>query len=127
MRTVIPVMQANGGGSVVNISSIWGLVGAKGVAAYQASKGAVTLMTKNAALTFAGDKVRVNSVHPGLVMTPMTEGHDPAITEALIAATPLGRAGLPAEVASAVAFLASDEASYITGTQLIVDGGFTSA
>jgi NAD(P)-dependent dehydrogenase (short-subunit alcohol dehydrogenase family) len=125
MRSVIPAMRARGGGSIVNVSSIWGLVGAPGVAAYQASKGAVTLMTKNAAMTYAPEGIRVNSVHPGLITTPMTDAQDPAISEGLVAMTPLGRAGRADEVANAILFLASDEASYMTGSQLVVDGGFT--
>jgi NAD(P)-dependent dehydrogenase (short-subunit alcohol dehydrogenase family) len=125
MRSVIPLMRARGGGSIINVSSIWGLVGAAGVAAYQASKGAVTLMSKNAALTYASAGIRVNSVHPGLITTPMTDAQDPAISEALVTTTPLGRAGRPEEVANGILFLASDEASYITGSQLVIDGGFT--
>jgi NAD(P)-dependent dehydrogenase (short-subunit alcohol dehydrogenase family) len=124
MRSVIPLMRARGG-SIINVSSIWGLVGAAGVAAYQASKGAVTLMSKNAALTYASEGIRVNSVHPGLITTPMTDAQDPAISEALVTTTPLGRAGRPEEVANGILFLASDEASYITGSQLVIDGGFT--
>ncbi len=124
MRSIIPLMRARGG-SIINVSSIWGLVGAAGVAAYQASKGAVTLMSKNAALTYAPEGIRVNSVHPGLITTPMTDAQDPAISEALVTTTPLGRAGRPEEVANGILFLASDEASYITGSQLVIDGGFT--
>lgn len=125
MRTFIPHMRARGGGSIVNISSIWGLVGAAGVAAYQASKGAVTLMTKNAAMSYVGDGIRVNSVHPGLIATPMIAAQDDEITAAVIGVTPMQRAGRPEEVANGVLFLASDEASYITGAQLCVDGGYT--
>lgn len=125
MRTVIPLMRRRGAGSIINVSSIWGLVGAPGVAAYQASKGAVTLMTKNAAMTYAPEGIRVNSVHPGLITTPMTDAQDPAISAGLVATTPLGRAGRAEEVANAILFLASDEASYVTGSQLVVDGGFT--
>ncbi|MFF7655642.1 SDR family NAD(P)-dependent oxidoreductase [Streptomyces sp. NPDC007983] len=124
MRTFIPQMSKTGG-SVVNVSSIWGAVGAAGVAAYTASKGAVTQMTKNAALTYAGQKVRVNSVHPGLIATPMIDAQDQAISDTVIAATPLGRIGQPTEVANVILFLASDEASYVTGAQYMVDGGYT--
>ena len=125
MRSFIPQMQRKGAGSIVNISSIWGVVGAVGVAAYQASKGAVTVMTKNAAVTYAADGIRVNSVHPGIIATPMIEAQDPSITQGLVDVTPLGRIGRPREVADAVLFLAGDESSYITGTQLFVDGGYT--
>ena len=125
MRTFIPQMIERGGGSVVNISSIWGLVGAAGVAPYQASKGAVTLMTKNAALSYVESGIRVNSVHPGIISTPMIAAQDAGITAAVVEATPMKRAGRPEEIANAVLFLASDEASYITGTQLCVDGGYT--
>ncbi|MBM9467837.1 SDR family NAD(P)-dependent oxidoreductase [Nakamurella leprariae] len=125
MRSMIPLLRARGGGSIVNVSSIWGLVGAAGVSAYQASKGAVTVMTKNAAVTYAPEGIRVNSVHPGLITTPMTDAQDPAISAGLVDTTPLGRAGRPDEVANAILFLASDEASYVTGGQLVVDGGFT--
>lgn len=126
MRSVAPAMLAQESGSIVNVSSIWGLVGAAGVAAYQASKGAVTMMTKNASATWAAQGIRVNSVHPGLITTPLTENQDQAISDELIAKTPMHRAGRASEVADAIVYLASDKASYITGAQLVVDGGFTS-
>jgi len=125
MRTVLPSMVERGAGAIVNVSSMWGIVGASGVAAYQASKGAVTMMTKNAAATYAPNGVRVNSVHPGFIWTPMTTAQDDAISQDLIDDTPLGRAGQASEVASAIAFLASDDASFVTGVQLLVDGGYT--
>lgn len=125
MRTVAPSMLHQGRGAIVNVSSIWGLVGAPGVAAYQASKGAVTLMTKNASATWATQGIRVNSVHPGLITTPLTDSQDQAISAELVAKTPMGRAGRAEEVADAIAYLASEGASYITGAQLVVDGGFT--
>lgn len=125
MRSVIPIMALQGQGAIVNISSIWGLVGSHGVAAYQASKGAVTMMTKNAAVTYAGNGIRVNSIHPGFISTPLTEAQDQALSDSLVTATPLKRAGTADEVANAVLFLASGEASFITGAQLVVDGGFT--
>lgn len=126
MRSVVPAMLAQESGAIVNVSSIWGLVGAAGVAAYQASKGAVTVMTKNASATWAAQGIRVNSVHPGLITTPLTENQDQAISDDLIAKTPMHRAGQASEVADAIVYLASDKASYITGAQLVVDGGFTS-
>lgn len=125
MRTVLPGMVERGRGAIVNVSSMWGIIGASGVAAYQASKGAVTMMTKNAAATYAVNGIRINSVHPGFIVTPMTEAQDRAISNGLVAQTPLGRAGQATEVAAAIAFLASDDASFITGAQLLVDGGFT--
>ena len=125
IRSVVPAMIEAGGGAIVNTSSIWGLVGAAGVSAYQASKGAVTVITRNAAASFAKDGIRCNSVHPGLIETPLTAPQDPAISQGLVDATPLGRAGSAAEVAAAITFLASTDASYITGAALVVDGGFT--
>jgi NAD(P)-dependent dehydrogenase (short-subunit alcohol dehydrogenase family) len=125
MRTVLPSMLTRSTGAIVNVSSMWGIIGAPGVAAYQASKGAVTMITKNAAATYAGRGVRINSVHPGLIWTPMTEAQDAEISQDLIDKTPMARAGQASEVASAIAFLASDDASFVNGIQLIVDGGFT--
>jgi NAD(P)-dependent dehydrogenase (short-subunit alcohol dehydrogenase family) len=125
IRSCVPLMRARGAGSIVNVSSIWGLVGASGVCAYQASKGAVSTMSKNASVTYAPEGIRVNSVHPGLIITPMTNAQDQAISDGIVAVTPMGRAGRPEEVAAAIAFLASDAASYITGAQLTVDGGYT--
>jgi len=125
MRTVLPGMVERKRGAIVNVSSMWGIVGSSGVAAYQASKGAVTMMTKNAAATYASAGVRINSVHPGLIVTPMTQAQDQSISDGLVAQTPMGRAGHASEVAAAIAFLASGDASYITGVQLLVDGGFT--
>jgi NAD(P)-dependent dehydrogenase (short-subunit alcohol dehydrogenase family) len=123
MKHAIPPMRKAGAGSVVNTSSIWGVAGIEGAVAYQAAKGAVRVMTKNAAVAHGSDGVRVNSIHPGFIETPMTEGkaetHD-----AMVEKTPLGRAGEPEEVAPTALFLASDEASYVNGAELYVDGGF---
>jgi NAD(P)-dependent dehydrogenase (short-subunit alcohol dehydrogenase family) len=124
MRTVIPAMYANGG-SVVNVSSIWGIVGAAGVAAYQASKGAVRLMSKNAAMTYATQGVRVNSLHPGIIDTPMITAQDAQVTGAVVDATPMGRLGRPDELANGALFLISDESSFMTGAELVIDGGYT--
>ncbi|WP_369991875.1 SDR family NAD(P)-dependent oxidoreductase [Pseudomonas xanthosomatis] len=125
MRTVIPVMKRQNAGSIVNVSSIWGIVGASGVSAYQASKAAVRMMSKNAALSYVGNGIRCNSLHPGLVETPMIARQAADTTAAVAAATPMGRAAKPEEIAYAALFLASDEASFITGAELAVDGGYT--
>jgi NAD(P)-dependent dehydrogenase (short-subunit alcohol dehydrogenase family) len=127
MKLAIPVMQRAGGGAIVNISSISGFVGQSGVhMAYNASKGAVRIMTKTAAVQFAKDGIRVNSVHPGF-MPPMRTSKtsaDPEWRSKMLKAVPMKREGRVEEVAHAVLFLASDEASYITGTELVVDGGY---
>jgi NAD(P)-dependent dehydrogenase (short-subunit alcohol dehydrogenase family) len=127
MKYAIPAMQKAGGGSIVNISSISGVVGQDYThMAYNASKGAVRIMTKSAAVQYAKDGIRVNSVHPG-VMPAMRTSRGSAMPETrqrMLAQVPMGREGRREEVGYAVLFLASDEASYITGTELIVDGGF---
>jgi cyclopentanol dehydrogenase len=127
-KTAIPYMKAAGGGSIVNISSISGIVGQDNVnAGYNASKGAVRIFTKAAAVQYAKENIRVNSIHPGPIATPMTaEGRaDPERVALTAERTPLGRYGEPEEVANAVLFLASDEASYVTGSEIVVDGGYT--
>lgn len=123
MRTCIPLMQKSGGGSIVNISSIWGLIGAVGVAPYQASKGALTTLTKNAALTYA-PTIRANSIHPGVIRTQITAGQTDATNQQLIDDTPLKRMADPREIAFAALYLASDEAGFVTGAELVVDGGY---
>ena len=127
MRAVIPVMQKGGGGSIVNISSISGFVGQEYVhMGYSAAKGAVRLATKAAAVQHAKDGIRVNSVHPG-IMPPMRTSKltaDPELRAKMIAAIPMAREGGVEEVAYANLFLASDEASYITGIEVPVDGGY---
>jgi 3alpha(or 20beta)-hydroxysteroid dehydrogenase len=123
MRAAVGPMRRQGSGSIVNVSSINGLAGPKNVISYAATKFAVTGMTRSAASEFGRDGIRVNSVHPGPVDTPsITDAIRPAI-ERLVAPQPIARLCRPEEVASAVLFLASDEASYITGAQLLVDGG----
>jgi NAD(P)-dependent dehydrogenase (short-subunit alcohol dehydrogenase family) len=127
MKFAIPVMQKAGGGSIVNISSISGVAGQRGIhVGYNASKGAVRTLTKAAAVQHGRDNIRVNSVHPGLMPPMRTSGRtaDPAVRAKMLEAVPLRRAGRVEEVANAVLFLASDEASYITGAELYVDGGF---
>ena len=127
MKHAIPRMRDVGGGAIVNISSISGFVGQTMVhMAYNASKGAVRIMTKSAAVQYAKDSIRVNSVHPGF-MPPMRTSKasaDPEWRAKMLKAVPMKREGRVEEVAHAVLFLASDEASYITGTELVVDGGY---
>jgi NAD(P)-dependent dehydrogenase (short-subunit alcohol dehydrogenase family) len=128
MKHAIPEMEKAGGGAIVNISSISGMVGQTYVhPGYNASKGAVRLVTKAVAVQHAKSGIRVNSVHPGSMPPMLTSGPrgDGGREEARMAAIPMGREGRPIEVANAVLFLASDEASYITGAELMVDGGFT--
>lgn len=123
MKHCAAALKASGAGSVVNISSIFGVSGGFGGVSpgYHSSKGAVRTLTKTAALGWAKNNVRVNSVHPGVIVTPLIDGMD---RDGLIAITPLGRLGAPEEVAEAVAFLAGPASSFITGAELNVDGGF---
>lgn len=127
MRAMAPEMRRNGGGSIVNVSSIFGAVGGFGASiAYHASKGAVRLMTKNAALRYASEGIRVNSVHPGFIDTPMVEqakGGD--MEAAILAGCPMGRWGRPEEIGSVITFLAGPGATFMTGSEVYVDGGWT--
>jgi 3alpha(or 20beta)-hydroxysteroid dehydrogenase len=120
MRAAIPALRSSGGGSIINIASIYGPVGAPGYITYTASKGAVIAMTKVAALEHAHDHIRVNAICPGPVRSPMSEQEG----DASVDVTPLRRRAEPEEISSAVAFLASDDAVYITGAELAVDGGY---
>ena len=124
-RAVLPVMKKAHAGAMVHTSSMWGYVGASGVSAYTASKAAVRSLSKNVALTYAQFNIRSNSIHPGIIGTPMVMAQDESLTQDLVDKTPLGRLGTPREVAHAALFLASDDASYITGTELVIDGGST--
>jgi NAD(P)-dependent dehydrogenase (short-subunit alcohol dehydrogenase family) len=125
MKHAIPVMQQAGGGSIVNISSISGIAGQATVhMGYNASKGAVRVMTKAAAVQQAAHGIRVNSVHPGVLPAMLTSSTDPEFRAKLLRGVPMRREGRVEEVAYAVLFLASDEASYITGAELVVDGGY---
>ena len=127
MKYAIPELKKAGGGAIVNISSISGVTGQRGIhVAYNASKGAVRTLTKAAAVQHGRDNIRVNSVHPGLMPPMRTSGRtaDPVVRAKMLEGVPLRRAGRVEEVANAVLFLASDEASYITGVELYVDGGF---
>ncbi|MEQ1608384.1 MAG: glucose 1-dehydrogenase [Hyphomonadaceae bacterium] len=130
-KHAIPLLRQAGGGSIINLSSIYGLVGAPDVPPYHASKGAVRLMTKTDALLYAADRIRVNSIHPGFIWTPMVEGHlntssDPEeARRATDALHPLGHMGEPDDIAWGIVYLASDEAKFITGAELVIDGGYT--
>ncbi|GAA3079713.1 glucose 1-dehydrogenase [Pseudonocardia yunnanensis] len=124
MREVLPHMIQQQAGSIINVSSIWGLAGVPNSFAYQAAKGAILNVSKNVAATHGQDGVRCNSLHPGYILSPMNEHQAPEINAALIAGTVLKRPGVPIETAYAALFLASDEASYVTGTSLVVDGGY---
>ena len=126
-KAAIPEMRRAGGGSIVNISSIAGLVGSRGAAAYGASKGAVRLLTKSTAIQYAADNIRCNSVHPGLVDTDMLRLVFPDDTayQNSSSRVPLGRLATAEDIANGVLFLASDESSYMTGSELVIDGGVT--
>jgi NAD(P)-dependent dehydrogenase (short-subunit alcohol dehydrogenase family) len=131
-KHAVPWLRAAGGGSVVNVSSIYGIVSAPDVPPYHASKGAVRSMTKTDALLYAPDKIRVNSVHPGFVWTPMVEGHlrgsgvDPDEgRKALDELHPIGHVGEPDDIAWGIVYLVSDESKFVTGAELVIDGGYT--
>ncbi|GAS92044.1 SDR family NAD(P)-dependent oxidoreductase [Mycolicibacterium brisbanense] len=124
MREVIPHMVAQRSGSIINISSIPPTAAVSGAHAYHATKGAVRNMSKSAAISYAKDNVRVNSLHPGFIRTPLTDAQEPEINEYVIGQTPMGRAGTPDEIAHGAVFLASDEASFVTGSELVIDGGY---
>jgi NAD(P)-dependent dehydrogenase (short-subunit alcohol dehydrogenase family) len=124
MREVVPIMRSGGGGSIINISSIWGSVAVSGAHAYHATKGAVRNMTKNVAMTHVADGIRVNSIHPGYIVTPLTAVQAPEVNQLMIDTTPMKRPGQPIEVAYGSLYLASDESSYVTGIELVIDGGY---
>ncbi|TBW47795.1 SDR family oxidoreductase, partial [Marinobacter halodurans] len=131
-KHAIPHMKRAGVGSIINLSSIYGIVSAPDVPPYHASKGAVRLMTKTDALLYAPDKIRVNSVHPGFIWTPMVEHHlqttGMAMDDAKQATAdlhPLGHMGEPDDIAWGIVYLASDESKFVTGSELVIDGGYT--
>jgi NAD(P)-dependent dehydrogenase (short-subunit alcohol dehydrogenase family) len=124
MRAVVPGMLEHGGGSIINVSSIWGNAAVSGAHAYHATKGAVRTMSKNAAITYATTGIRVNSLHPGFIATPLTDAQAPEVNEFVIGMTPMGRAGTGEEIAFGALFLASDESSFMTGSELVIDGGY---
>ena len=123
IKHAVPLLRRRGGGSIVQISSTFASRGVPMLAAYSATKAAVAGLAKNAAMSYVGDGIRVNSVNPGLIDTPMIDLDAPGM-DAIVGATPMKRPGRPEEVAQAVLFLASDEASFVTGAELYVDGGY---
>ncbi|CAM5340888.1 SDR family NAD(P)-dependent oxidoreductase [Streptomyces pseudogriseolus] len=127
MRAAMPLLRASGNASVINTSSVLGLVGSGAAAAYQASKGAVRLLSKTAAVEYARQGVRVNSIHPGVIATPMIQDllDEQGDQQPDIRRTPMRRAGRADEIASAMLFLACDDSSFVTGSELVVDGGLT--
>jgi NAD(P)-dependent dehydrogenase (short-subunit alcohol dehydrogenase family) len=131
VKHAVPHLRKAGGGSIINLSSIYGLVGAADCPPYHASKGAVRLMTKTDALFYAAERIRVNSIHPGFIWTPMVEGflkEQGDVAEgrhAVDALHPLGHVGEPDDIAWACVYLASDEAKFVTGAELVIDGGYT--
>lgn len=125
MRMAAGLMLGKGPLSIVVISSIWGQVGGSGQISYHASKGAVINMTRNAAVTYAKQGIRVNAILPGLIDTDMVRAQKAEMNAATLLLTPMGRIGNPEEIAAGVLFLASDEASFVTGAVLPIDGGFT--
>jgi cyclopentanol dehydrogenase len=126
MKAVIPAMRRAGGGSIINFASIYGIAGAGVSTAYQSTKGAVRLMTKSAAMEFVGDNIRVNAICPGMFDTNLFESSVPKEAwEPLISMVPMKRFGKPHEIAYGTIFLASDESSFMTGSDLVIDGGYT--
>ena len=124
MKAAVAAMREAGGGAIVNISSLYGLIGSPGSISYHATKGAVRLMTKSAALEYVKQGIRVNSIHPGQIDTPILSGLTPEQNEQIKAATPMGRLGRPEEIAYGSLYLCSDEAAYTTGAELVIDGGW---
>jgi NAD(P)-dependent dehydrogenase (short-subunit alcohol dehydrogenase family) len=131
-KHAIPYMRKRGGGSIINLSSIYGIIGAPDLPPYHASKGAVRLMTKTDALSYARENIRVNSVHPGYIWTPLVAnlaGRSPqkqrALRKRLGSLHPVGHVGEPDDVAYGILYLASDESKFVTGSELVIDGGYT--
>jgi len=126
MKYIVPLMRKSGGGSIVNTSSVYGMIGTGTSAAYQATKGAIRTLSKTAAMEFIKDKIRVNTIFPGAIDTGMVSGEiSEEATKQILSLIPLGRMGKAEEVAYGVLYLASDESSYVTGAELVIDGGWT--
>ncbi len=121
MQAAIGVLRSGGGGSIINVASVFGVTGSEGYIAYTASKAAIIAMTKTAALELAPDRIRVNAICPGGVSTPMNENEPEG---GVVPLTPLGRRAHVSEISGAVAFLASDDSTFVTGTELVIDGGY---
>jgi NAD(P)-dependent dehydrogenase (short-subunit alcohol dehydrogenase family) len=130
-KHVIPYMRKTGDGSIINLSSVYGIVSSPDVPPYHASKGAVRIMTKTDAFLYAKDKIRVNSVHPGFIWTPMVEnyaksqGQEEEVRKLLDSLHPIGHIGEPDDIAYGILYLASDESKFVTGSELVIDGGYT--
>ena len=131
-KHIVPIMREQGGGSIINLSSIYGIISSPDLPSYHASKGAVRLMTKTDALFYAADGIRVNSVHPGFIWTPLVEdlaeGSGMSVDEfrkELDSRHPIGHVGEPDDIAWGIVYLASDEAKFLTGSELVIDGGYT--
>ncbi len=130
-KHVIPYMKKARGGSIINLSSIYGIVSSGDVPPYHASKGAVRIMTKTDAFLYAKDKIRVNSVHPGFIWTPMVENYLKSQGDVeegrkyLDSLHPIGHVGQPEDIAYGIVYLASDESKFVTGSELVIDGGYT--
>lgn len=127
IRTIAPIMSGQGAGSIVNITSTVALTGTPTMAAYASSKGGIMSLTRNCAITYAKAGVRANAVVPGVIDTDLLSQAGPEAKAAVLAVTPMGRVATTKEIAYCALFLASDEAGYVTGTEIVVDGGFVAA
>ena len=124
MKACMPELKKTGNGAIVNISSVYGIIGTPSMLSYHGAKGAVRLMTKSAGLEYARQGVRVNSVHPGIIETPLAKSISEEYIEAMLEATPMGKMGEPADIATMSLFLCSDEAKFINASEFVVDGGW---